>query len=283
MAASRLVRDYLPFLRRYARALTGSQEAGDTYVRATLETIARHAEGRDHGPGRDRGFTSRIGLYRQFHIVCSSARADEGAAATKETSESRRAAQAHLSSIGTVSRQALLLTALEGFSVQDAGRILGKSPDEIRDLVDEAIKEVAEGLSTRVLVIEDESVIALDLASIAKELGHVVLPVAITHQEALEIAEREKPGLILADIQLSDGSSGIEAVRDILARRHIPVVFITAYPERLLTGQRPEPTFLISKPFLPSTVKAIVSQALFLHPPSSAPSSGNPPAQRAAG
>jgi CheY-like chemotaxis protein/DNA-directed RNA polymerase specialized sigma24 family protein len=278
MAASRLVRDYLPFLRRYARALTGSQETGDAYVRATLETIARNAD----GMARDRGFTSRIGLYRQFHIVCSSIRAGDGAA-PEETSEPRRAAQAHLSSIGTVSRQALLLTALEGFSVQDAGRILGKSPDDIHDLVDEAIREVAEGLSTRVLVIEDESVIALDLASIAKELGHVVLPVAITHQEALDIAEREKPGLILADIQLSDGSSGIEAVRDILAKRHIPVVFITAYPERLLTGQRPEPTFLISKPFLPSTVKAIVSQALFLHPPSSAPSSGTPPAQRAAG
>jgi CheY-like chemotaxis protein/DNA-directed RNA polymerase specialized sigma24 family protein len=282
MAASRLVRDYLPFLRRYARALTGNQEAGDAYVRATLETIAQNMDSRDRGAARDRGLTSRIGLYRQFHTVCSSIRAGEGVA-SEETSESRRAAQAHLSSIGTISRQALLLTALEGFSVQDAGRILGKSPEEVRDLVDEAIKEVAEGLSTRVLVIEDESVIALDLASIAKELGHVVLPVAITHQEALEIAEREKPGLILADIQLSDGSSGIEAVREILAKRHIPVVFITAYPERLLTGQRPEPTFLISKPFLPSTVKAVVSQALFLHPPSSAPSSGTPPAQRAAG
>ncbi len=281
MAVGRLVRDYLPFLRRYARALTGSQEAGDAYVRATLETISRNADG-DRGMGRDRGFTSRIGLYRQFHAVCSSISAGDGAA-PEETSESRRAAQAHLSSIGTITRQALLLTALEGFSVQDAGRILGKPPDVIRALVDEAIKGVAEGLSTRVLVIEDESVIALDLASIAKELGHVVLPVAITHREALDIAEREEPGLILADIQLSDGSSGIEAVRDILAKRHIPVVFITAYPERLLTGQRPEPTFLISKPFLPSTVKAIVSQALFLHPPSSAPSSGSPPAQRVAG
>jgi CheY-like chemotaxis protein len=279
MAASRLVRDYLPFLRRYARALTGSQEAGDAYVRATLETIAQNMDGRDRAAARERGLTSRIGLYRQFHAVCSSIRASEGGV---ETSEPRRAAQAHLSSIGTVSRQALLLTALEGFSVQDAGRILGKSPEEVHDLVDEAIREVAVGLSTRVLVIEDESVIALDLTSIAKELGHVVLPVAITHQEALEIAEREKPGLILADIQLSDGSSGIEAVREILAKRHIPVVFITAYPERLLTGQRPEPTFLISKPFLPSTVKAVVSQALFLHPPSSAPSSGSPPAERAA-
>jgi CheY-like chemotaxis protein len=273
MAAARLVRDYLPFLRRYARALTGSQEAGDAYVRATLESIAHENIGRR--------VSSRVGLYRQFHAVCSSIRAGNGKA-PEETSDARRAAQAHLSSIGTARRQALLLTALEGFSVPDAGRILDKSPDEVRALVDEAINEVAEALSTRVLVIEDESVIALDLAAIAKELGHVVLPVAITHKEALDIAAREKPGLILADIQLSDGSSGLDAVRDILETSHIPVVFITAYPERLLTGQRPEPTFLISTPFLPSTVKAVVSQALFLHPPSSAPSSGSPPAQRAA-
>jgi len=274
MAAGRLVRDYLPFLRRYARALTGSQEAGDAYVRATLETMARETGGR-------RGVSSRLGLYRQFHDVCSaiSASSDQ---LLEETSDARRGAQAHLSAIGTSSRQALLLTALEGFSVPDTGRILDRSPDDVRALVDEAINDVADALTTRVLVIEDESVIALDLATIAKELGHVVLPVAITHKEALDIAAREKPGLILADIQLSDGSSGLDAVRDILATRHIPVVFITAYPERLLTGQRPEPTFLISKPFLPSTVKAVVSQALFLHPPSTAPSSDNPPARRAA-
>lgn len=275
MAAGRLVRDYLPFLRRYARALTGSQEAGDSYVRATLESIAMQ------NGSRSRGISSRVGLYRQFHLVCSSMRSGDGKA-PEENSEARRAAQAHLSSIGTVSRQALLLTALEGFSVQDAGRILDRSPEEIRALVDEAIREVAEGLSTRVLIIEDESVIALDLATISKELGHAVLPVAITRQEALDIAAHETPGLILADIQLSDGSSGIEAVRDILASRHIPVVFITAYPERLLTGQRPEPTFLISKPFLPSTVKAIMSQALFLHPPATASSSNHPSSEHRA-
>jgi CheY-like chemotaxis protein len=275
MAAGRLVRDYLPFLRRYARALTGSQEAGDSYVRATLESIAGQSG------SQARSTSSRVGLYRQFHLVCSLMTSGDGKTA-EENSAARRAAQAHLSSIGTVSRQALLLTALEGFSVHDAGRILERSPEEIRALVDEAIREVAEGLSTSVLIIEDESVIALDLATIAKELGHAVLPVAITRQEALEVASREQPGLILADIQLSDGSSGIEAVRDILTSRHIPVVFITAYPERLLTGQRPEPTFLISKPFLPSTVKAVMSQALFLHPPAVTPSSGHPPSERRA-
>lgn len=268
MAAGRLIRDYLPFLRRYARALTGSQDAGDACVRATLEAMTRDTTGR-------RAVASRVSLYRQFHVVCSSLRAEE--ATGEETSDARRAAQAHLSSIGTLRRQALLLTALESFSTEDAGRILGVAPEVIRDLVEQAVGEVADSLCTRVLVIEDESVIALDLSAIARELGHVVLPIAITRQEALEIAEREKPGLILADIQLSDGSSGLEAVKDILQTRHIPVVFITAYPERLLTGERPEPTFLISKPFLPSTVRAVLSQALFLHPPTAA----NPPLDRA--
>ena len=46
----------------------------------------------------------------------------------------------------------------------------------------------------------------------------------------------------------------------------MPVIFITAFPERLLTGERPEPTFLITKPFQPETVKAAIGQALFFHP-----------------
>ena len=73
----------------------------------------------------------------------------------------------------------------------------------------------------------------------------------------------DPPGLVLADIQLADDSSGIDAVKDILAEFSVPVIFITAFPERLLTGTRPEPTFLITKPFQRSTVKAAIAQALF--------------------
>lgn len=76
---------------------------------------------------------------------------------------------------------------------------------------------------------------------------------------------RTKPELVLADIQLADGSSGIDAVNRILATKNLPVIFITAFPERLLTGERTEPTFLITKPFLPDMVKALVSQALFFN------------------
>ena len=79
----------------------------------------------------------------------------------------------------------------------------------------------------------------------------------------LREALADRPGLVLADIQLADDSSGIDAVKDILAEFSVPVIFITAFPERLLTGERPEPTFLITKPFQRSTVKAAISQALF--------------------
>ena len=93
--------------------------------------------------------------------------------------------------------------------------------------------------------------------------GHRVTGVARTRREAIQLAGKGKPGLILADIQLADGSSGIDAVNDLLSESEVPVIFITAYPERFLTGERPEPAFLIAKPFQPANVSAVISQALF--------------------
>jgi CheY-like chemotaxis protein len=114
-----------------------------------------------------------------------------------------------------------------------------------------------------VLIIEDEPIIAMDLETIVRDMGHGVTGVAVTRDEAVAAAMSRRPGLVLADIQLADDSSGIDAVKDILSQFSVPVIFITAFPERLLTGERPEPTFLITKPFQRSTVKAAISQALF--------------------
>ncbi|CKY25605.1 two-component response regulator [Mycobacterium tuberculosis] len=90
-----------------------------------------------------------------------------------------------------------------------------------------------------------------------------MIGVARTHTDAIALAKSKRPGLILADIQLADGSSGLDAVNELLKSFEVPVVFITAYPERFLTGERPEPAFLISKPFQPAMVSAVASQALF--------------------
>jgi CheY-like chemotaxis protein len=246
---------HLPYMRRYARALTGEQAAGDAYVRAALEALA--AGERTLSPN----LTPRVALYHVFHTIWDSTGARLETVDLEPQDASRR-----LMRIAPRSRQAFLLTALEGFNTSEAGQILGASSTEIEVLIAEAQSEIDAELATQVLIIEDEPVIAADIEALVRELGHQVLDVAATRAEAVDAVARATPGLVLADIQLADGSSGIDAVKDILGRFDVPVIFITAFPERLLTGERPEPTFLITKPFQPETVKAAIGQALFFHP-----------------
>ena len=156
----------------------------------------------------------------------------------------------------------LLLTALEGFPVDAAASVMRIAPAEAAALLEKAWAEVNRQLATSVLVIEDESVIAIDIASIVRELGHSVVGIAGSEREAVALAKTKKPGLVLADINLGAGGSGIDAVSKILQSMTVPVIFVTAFPERLLTGERPEPTYLVTKPFEPDTLKATISQAL---------------------
>jgi CheY-like chemotaxis protein len=247
---------HLPYMRRYARALTGEQGAGDAYVRASLEALA--AGERSLPPH----LTPRVALYHVFHTIWDGT----GAQLEARNDNSGEDPSRRLMRIAPRSRQAFLLTALEGFNPTEAGQILGASAGEIELLISEAQGEIDAELATDVLIIEDEPVIAADIEALVRELGHSVLDVAATRKEAVDAVARATPGLVLADIQLADGSSGIDAVKDILGRYDVPVIFITAFPERLLTGERPEPTFLITKPFQPETVKAAIGQALFFHP-----------------
>ena len=119
--------------------------------------------------------------------------------------------------------------------------------------------------TTSVLIIEDEPLISMQLEDLVNGLGHEICGTAATRGQALQVVAERRPGLVLADIQLADGSSGLDAVDDILKLGDVPVIFITAYPERLLTGDRPEPTYLITKPFQEPTVRAAISQALFFN------------------
>jgi CheY-like chemotaxis protein len=247
---------HLPYLRRYARALTGSQRSGDVYVRASLEALV--AGERELATDT----TPRVALYHLFHVIWASSTTD---AQDRGMSESATP-DGRLQSLMRSNREALLLTAVEGFSPRETARILDKSEDEIEREIVEAQQAIDKQLASRVLIIEDESIIALDLENLMTELGHEVVGIAATRDEAVKQARQQKPGLVLADIRLADGSSGIDAVSEILRGFDIPVIFITAYPERLLTGERPEPTYLITKPFLSTTVKATVGQALFFHP-----------------
>ena len=236
----------LPFLRRYARALTGSQNQGDDAVRKVLEAMLAAPDGFDVGK-------PRFELYRLFHQLLHSEH--HVTTATEGT----------VANLPMASRQALLLTAVEGFSVLDAAAILGSTVEAVTADIGSARQSISDSLQCSVMIIEDEPIIALHIRSIVEGLGHNVTGVARTRTEAVTLADRINPELVLADISLADGSSGIDAVKDILSTMSVPVIFITAFPERLLTGERPEPTYLITKPFEPDTVIATIGQALLVH------------------
>jgi CheY-like chemotaxis protein len=172
-------------------------------------------------------------------------------------------ANRNLAAISLEPRMAFLLSAVESFSPREIAQVIDCTPDKAVDLIDRAGREISEQIRTTVLIIEDEPLIALDLQTLVEQLGHDVTTIARTHTEAVRATLKARPGLILADIQLADGSSGLEAVNEILGTREVPVIFITAFPERFLTGQAPEPAFLITKPFSADSVKAVISQALF--------------------
>jgi DNA-directed RNA polymerase specialized sigma24 family protein len=255
MNIAHTVKPLLPYLRRYARSLTGSQSSGDHYVAVTLEALIAD-------PHTITAENPAVSLYRLFTRVWSSVPVNLQRLPVPATNAAPLVDQ-RLERLTPASRQAFLLVTVEGFDREAAALILDKPVYEVNADLDRAGAEIAEQVATHVLIIEDEPLIAMDLEGIVKALGHDVLGIARTRTEAVAAIKKRRPGLILADIQLADGSSGLDAVHDIIGTLEVPVIFITAYPESVLTGLKPEPTFLIAKPFSSHVVQAVISQALF--------------------
>ena len=153
MSASQAIAPYLPFLRRYARALTGSQSSGDAYVAAALEALIEDTSVLDNSS------SPRVALYQLFSkiwnsVVVNAKVVPEGSALPAEQ---------RLSQITPRPRQAFLLVALEGFSEADAASILDVDIPTLRQLVEESGRELAAEIATDVMIIEDEPFIAMDL------------------------------------------------------------------------------------------------------------------------
>ncbi|ODR89722.1 response regulator [Sinorhizobium alkalisoli] len=255
MSLSTRIAPHLPYLRRYARAVTGSQAAGDAYVAAVLEELI------DDVSLFPTASKDRIGLYKLFCSLFDKLKVDRSQLVSSYAWERRAAA--NLSLIAPAPRQAFLLVAVEGFSMDEAAEIMSLDQSGFSTLLSSASEEISQQVATDVLIIEDEPLIAMDIEDMVESLGHRVTGIARTHKEALDLYHKTSPKMVLADIQLADGSSGIDAVNEILTEAAVPVIFITAFPERLLTGNKPEPAFLVTKPFNPEMVKALISQALF--------------------
>jgi DNA-directed RNA polymerase specialized sigma24 family protein len=254
MSLSAIIAPHLPFLRRYSRAVSGSQHSGDALVAALLEAIIADVN------IFPKASSDRIALYRLFAQLFTSVSIRVPRETAPTAWEQRTAA--NLGALSPRTRQAFLLIAVEGFSNEEAAEILDATEEEFTDLLAQASAEISRQVATDILIIEDEPLIAMDIEQMVESLGHRVVGTARTHTEAIAMFKNSRAKMILADIQLADGSSGIDAVNEILSTASVPVIFITAFPERLLTGERPEPAFLVTKPFNPDMVKALISQAL---------------------
>lgn len=230
----------LPYLRRYARALAGTRAAGDSLVAAALAQV-------DMAQAVEDSEQHTIELFRRVTDAAASS------VAGKSSPEG---------SLSLQERQILLLTSLENFAVDAAGAIMGISGTEAVQLLTSAKERLRTNAQTDVLIIEDEPVIALDIAGLVASCGHRVVGVAAGEAEAVAMAKEKRPGLILADINLRHGGDGQRAVAEIHKDSTVPVIFITAYPERLLTGAINEPAFLITKPFDPTRLAITTYQAV---------------------
>ena len=228
----------LPYARRYARALTGSQPRGDKVVAEALQSLMAD-------PDQARGWPVVHALYR----LVTQKQEEDGARNLGTT-------------LSGVEKQLLLLTSLEGVSVEEAAGIVGLPPKDAAPLLASARERLRSSAATDVLIIEDEPIIAMDIEELVLSCGHRVIGVAASETEAVEIAEKQRPGLILADINLGAGGDGTTAVARILKQRYAPVIFVTAYPERLLTGDALEPAFVITKPFEPVALAIATYQAV---------------------
>jgi DNA-directed RNA polymerase specialized sigma24 family protein len=257
MSLSTRIAPHLAYLRRYSRAITGSQTSGDAYVAAMLEMLIADVS------IFPQASSDRLGVFALYARGYSDLQVAIEPSTSPFAWEQR--ASGNLSRVSPLARQAFLLGALEGFSTAEIGEILDMTPAEAAALLTRASEEISRQVATDVLIIEDEPLIAMDIEQMVLSLGHRVTGIARTRDEALALFRADPPGMVLADIQLADGSSGIDAVNDILSSCEIPVIFITAFPEHLLTGERPEPAFLVTKPFNEDMVKALISQALFFN------------------
>ena len=231
----------LPYARRYARALAGQQAAGDAMVADALRAVLAAAPGQG-GLSTDAG--ARTALYTAIGDLAP----EEPAGAAE---------------VSPLQRRLLLLTALEEQTLTAAAAACCLSPEAAELELRLAREHLRSGAAARVLIIEDEPIIALDIQELVERCGHSVVGIASTEAEAVEIAEAERPGLVLADINLGAGGDGTSAVARILRTvTTMPVIFVTAYPERLLTGEALEPAFVITKPFDPTTLAVATYQAV---------------------
>lgn len=194
----------LLYLRRYARALTGSQTLGDAAVRETLEALL------DAPEQWDAEAPVKTELFRIFHRIWNS----DIIAPLQSRGRSGVIAEFLIKR-----RQSLLLSTVEGFTEDEVAKILGISESDVNSHVVAARSAIEDALAARVVIMEDEPIIALHIQQIVESVEREAIAIVRTRLEAVAKARNERLELVLADISLADGASGIDTVKEFWPNR----------------------------------------------------------------
>lgn len=244
----------VPYLRRYASMLTGSRELGDQQLALCLELVVAE-------PERLRGDDLLVELFQAFHVVSSAIDSIDHQWASL-TGGYRERLKSALGLLPLAQRRALLLVVVEDFTVEQAAQILGLKGDAVRQELSQARAALEQLIGHSVLIIEDEPLIARHLKDMMAGMGFSSSRLVSSMDMALDALQSEEPDLVLADLQLAGEGDGLQAARDILRKRQVPIVFVTGYPERLSTLDGEAPAFVVAKPFTKSRLASVVDEAM---------------------
>lgn len=119
----------------------------------------------------------------------------------------------------------------------------------------------------RIMLVEDEMIVAMDIRQRLERMGYEVVAHAISGDEAIRLAKETKPNLVLMDIKIQGKMDGIETAVMIRKNRDIPVIYVTAYSDEgtLKRARLTEPFGYLIKPFEDRELRSIIEIAIYKH------------------
>lgn len=155
-----------------------------------------------------------------------------------------------------VSEQMLLLCDFVGFSVEEGADLLDLTPEQGAVELEEGRKLTRNLAPLPVLILEDHGLIAQDLSDIIGETGLSVIGTVANEADAKKACRQNWPDIIVSDQMLEGGDTGLQAIERLRADGDFAAIYVTAYPDEVLTGLEDEPAVIVAKPFKPEAIRA---------------------------
>lgn len=241
------IAEYLPSLRRYSHAVTGSAAVGDAQVAALIETLIL-----GRGPALG-DLPLNLGLYRMLTISTASV---IDTAPALQSGDFRKCVQA----LASRQRQALLLTSVEGLTMSDVGRVMDCPEGDVCALISAATRSITQAKADADILIVGEHPSAADaLRRMLNSFGYAVSDVAHSLQDALAIAAERRPRLVVADL---GGQHAIQRLAAFAKSLEAPLVYISSTPLKTLADDL-DNVLHVGKPIEARDIKATIDRALF--------------------